>query len=192
MMINIIFSLVSTAAALTFGVSRFPGLLLPSATPGEEHEVHFSSISGFLQEYLECLRRAGLVKLVDLPDFAEYDDARPLTFIDYAVSGVSENKKAQSLDTLYNISMNEVINAKFRDLWLDVSMGEGYDEETEANCLLEHDTSLPLNSARVRMRFQPLTFIALCKREVLMIIQMDEVTFSMNGYACHSSSLIHF
>ena len=142
------------------------------------HERKLLALTHYLgRHYLQLLKRAGLHVLHSLPDFDNLTITSP--HVDYSVI----SKRTLSTDVLFGIRVED-INAYLRGLWLDAAGWideHGLDwtapsahENLKYHYLAETRTSWAdsLDDLHLHMIFGPLYVQALCKREVILFIDL--------------------
>ena len=127
------------------------------------------------KQYFCIFRRAGLHVLHSLPDFD--NQVCTTAYIDYSVIA----KRRLSTYRLYGISVDE-INTYLRSLWLQAV---SYDEHCAKSdhlsvsklFLAEHRTewTSDLEDIHMHMYFGPLQVQALCKKEVILYIDLQDL-----------------
>lgn len=146
-------------------------------------ERRLNSLTHYITKYyLPLLTRAGYHVLYSLPDF----DLLGVTSseIDYSVI----SKSTLSHHSLFNIKVSE-INAYLRSQWLPQAayIGEfGFDIKASTDFkgfLAEHCTAWASSEEEVQfhVKFRPLAVQALCKREVIVYFDIQDIFFHMGG-----------
>ena len=135
-----------------------------------------------LRHYLPLFKRGGFHVIYSLPDFDSL--SATTVHVDYSII----SKRSLSIDRLYDFEIS-TINDYLRNLWLQCAtyideFGVGHDDVTIGKHLLaEHNTRWTRNveDIHLRMFFGPLSVQALCKREVILFIDLQDFEVHFGG-----------
>jgi hypothetical protein len=173
-----------TAATLIPELSTFPNFVpLFDEKSFYTKDRKINSLTTYISKnYLSLFKRGGYHVLYSLPDF---DNLTVTTaHIDYSII----SKRALAVHQIYSISI-DTINAYLRGLWLEAAAyiddhGVGTDAASIGKHLLaEHNTSWTHNVEDIHLRlfFGPLQVQALCKREVILFIDLHDFDVHIGG-----------
>ena len=129
--------------------------------------------------YLPTLKRAGHHVLYSLPDFDNLKVTGAHT--DYSVI----NQRSLTTDTIYGIHTEE-INTFLRGLWLQAAAHideYGLSEQTVTESFLaELRTVGTVDDLHLHLQFGPLYVQPLCKREVILYVDVQDVLVHLGGF----------
>ena len=145
-------------------------------------ERKLSALTYYLTKfYLPVLKRAGHHVLYSLPDF---DNLKSTTAdIDYSVIST----RALATDMLYGVRVED-INAFLRGMWLQAAAfvdEHGHSADTVSKSFLA-ELRLPpaedVDDMHLHLFFGPLQVQALCKREVVLYLDVQDVHVYFGGF----------
>ncbi|KLO12433.1 hypothetical protein SCHPADRAFT_420281 [Schizopora paradoxa] len=141
------------------------------------------ALQHYLKQYLHVFKCAGLHVLYSLPDYDNLSST--VATVDYS----SISKHSLAVDKVFGIDIT-TINLYLRNLWLqsasyidDHGSSHDHHEHRLNHYLAEHRTTWTdaAEDIHIHMYTGPLRVRAMCKREVILYLDMQDVLFHMGG-----------
>ena len=160
--------------------SELPGLLSGSEDQSPFSEQKWTALIDLLKgQYFPAFKRAGYHALYSLPEFNNFHGV--ITQVDYS----SSSDYSFLVDSVHDVSVED-INGKLREHWLSAAAlidDQGCTHDDEELCikhfLAEHKSfwMQSVEDLRMHVLCNPMRARALCNRELILILDIDEINF---------------